>query len=137
MSNFKQTTEKKIKTNKKSSMTLDGKHREFVNEFNKDEMDKIPKLKQERKIWKTLLSKKGDTISIEEKLDIDDKISDISATINKLKTKKKDYFLENSKYIFEYFENKKDISNSSTIQTNAANSKTKMLNKFLDRKSVV
>ena len=130
MSNFKQTSDKKIKTNKKSSMTLDGKHREFVNEFNKDEVDKIPKLKQERKMWKDNLALNGAILTIEEKLDIDDKIRDITASINKLKTKKKDYFLENSKYIFEYFENKRDISNVSLPQPITANSKTKLLNNF-------
>jgi hypothetical protein len=130
MSNFKQTSDKKIKTNKKSSMTLDGKHREFVNEFNKDEVDKIPKLKQERKMLKDFLASKGSDISIEEKLDMEDKIRDVGASINRLKNKKKDYFLENSKYIFEYFENKKDISNTALPQSNTANSKTKILNKF-------
>jgi len=130
MSNFKQTSDKKIKISKKSSMTLDGKHREFVNEFNKDEIDKLPKLKRERKRLKEFLASKGDVISIEEKLDIEDKIRDIGDTINGLKNKKKDYFLENSKYIFEYFENKKDISNTSLPQSNTANIKTKLLNNF-------
>ena len=34
---FKPKSAKKIKFNKKSSITLDGKHKEFLNEFSKDE----------------------------------------------------------------------------------------------------
>ena len=48
MPSFKPKTVKKIKVNKKNSTTLDGKHKEFVNEFNKDENDKIPRLKKEK-----------------------------------------------------------------------------------------
>ena len=43
MSNgFKPKTTKKIKVNKRSTITLDGKHREYLNEFIKDDMDRIP-----------------------------------------------------------------------------------------------
>ena len=42
MPNFKQKSNKKIKFNKKASVTLDTKHKEFLNEFTKDEYDKIP-----------------------------------------------------------------------------------------------
>jgi len=132
MSNFKQKPGKKIKPNRKgTATTLDGKHREFVNEFNKDEVDKIPKLKQEREKLKSFLAINGDTIAIEEKLETVDKIMEIGVLINRLKTKKKEYFLENSKYIFEYFENKKEISNTSAVpSTIAPNSKTKLMNNF-------
>ena len=131
MSNFKhQTSDKKMKMGRKGAATLDGKHREFVNEFNKDEIDKIPKLKLERKNLRELVVMKGESITIEERLDVEDKIKEITSLINRLKTKKKDYFLENSKYIFEYFENKKGISNSSLPQPNTVNSKTKLMNNF-------
>ena len=45
MPSFKPKSVKKIKINKKTSTTLDGKHREFMNDFNKDELDKIPNQK--------------------------------------------------------------------------------------------
>jgi len=57
MPSFKPKTVKKIKVNKKNSTTLDGKHKEFVNEFNKDENDRIPKLKEEKASIKTILEK--------------------------------------------------------------------------------
>jgi hypothetical protein len=57
MPSFKPKNVKKIKINKKTSTTLDGKHKEFVNEFNKDESDRIPKLKMERSSIRCLLEK--------------------------------------------------------------------------------
>lgn len=49
MPSFKPKTNKKIKFNKQKSITLDGKHKEFLNEFSKNENDKIPELKNEKK----------------------------------------------------------------------------------------
>jgi hypothetical protein len=37
MPSFKPKSSKKIKFNKKSAITLDTKHKEFLNEFSKDE----------------------------------------------------------------------------------------------------
>ena len=65
MPSFKPKSVKKIKINKKNSTTLDGKHREFMNDFNKDEMDKIPKLKEERSSLKKRLQKIENGESIE------------------------------------------------------------------------
>jgi len=118
MPSFKPKTVKKIKVNKKNSTTLDGKHKEFVNEFNKDENDRIPKLKEEKASIKTILEKEQEqkknnqerTLNIEQIMDYQDKLRDITAEIKYLKSKKVEYFLDNSKYIFDYFENKKDIS---------------------------
>ena len=45
---FKPKTNKKIKFNKKTAITLDNKHKEFLNEFSKDDYDNIPKLKYEK-----------------------------------------------------------------------------------------
>jgi hypothetical protein len=128
MPSFKPKTVKKIKVNKKNSTTLDGKHKEFVNEFNKDENDRIPKLKQEKALIKAILEKEKQKatepeketetqdnteeklLTIEQIMDYRDKLRDITAEIKSLKSKKVDYFLDNSRYIFDYFENKKDIS---------------------------
>jgi hypothetical protein len=108
MPSFKPKPEKKIKLNKKTSITLDSKHKDYINEFTKDDKDRIPFLKEE----KNNLSKQLTNISlnIEQQLDLKDKIEEITRKIKKLQSKKKDYYLDNSKYIFEYFENKKNIS---------------------------
>jgi hypothetical protein len=112
MPSFKPKSNKKINVNKKNTITLDGKHKEFLNEFTNDEKDRIPNLKEEKKLLQDKLS--IGSISLEERLDIQDKIVDISEKIKSVKNKKKEYFLDNSKFIFDYFENKKNISKGST-----------------------
>jgi len=126
MPSFKPKTNKKIKYNQKQSITLDGKHKEFLYEFSKDENDHIPKLKLEKN---SLIDKLKEPLSIEERLDITDRINEIVQTIKELKYKKKQYFLDNSKYIFGYFENKKNISNNSLLTTEVS-SKNKMVESF-------
>jgi len=128
MPNFKPKTNKKIKYNKKSSITLDGKHKDFLNEFSKDEADTIPNLKIEKQELKKKLEDHDNKLSLEQKLDIVDKINDIKREIALLKNKKKEYFLDNSKFIFDYFENKKNISNGTN--SNTQTSKSKILNSF-------
>ena len=110
MPSFKPKATKKIKICKKYSTTLDNKHKEFINEFVKDEFDNIPKLKDERRSLKEQLVLATKT-PIEQIMDVKDRIKEINETIKILKNKKNNYFLDNSKYIFEYFENKKNINN--------------------------
>jgi len=123
MPSFKPKTTKKLKFNNKNSITLDGKHKELINEFSKDANDKITTLKNEKI---ELLNNLKKVESIEQQLDIKDKIIEINQTIKELKNKKKEYYLNNSKYIFDYFESKKNISE---IQQNT---KTPTKNKLLD-----
>jgi len=127
MPSFKPKSNKKIKFNKKTAITLDSKHKEFLNEFNKDERDRIPELKLERQEIKYKL-KNDLNLTIEQRLDFEDKIIEINDKIKYFKSKKKEYYLDNSKFIFEYFENKKDISIGNNIQTTS--NKTKVLNTF-------
>jgi hypothetical protein len=99
MPSFKPKTNKKIKFNKQKSITLDGKHKEFLNEFSKNENDKIPDLKAEKKELE--LKIENHVLTVEQKLDISDRIKEITSTIKELKSKKKEYFLDNSKFIFD------------------------------------
>lgn len=110
MPSFKPKAIKKIKICKKYNTTLDCKHKEFLNEFNKDEFDIIPKLKEERySLYKQLEIETE--LTIDETMEIKDRIREINEIVKDLKSKKNNYFLDNSKYIFEYFENKKSINN--------------------------
>jgi hypothetical protein len=126
MPSFKPKTIKKIKMSKKTSTTLDGKHKDFLNEFAKDENDKIPRLKKKRSEITTLLL--NPELSLEQRLDYQDQIKEINEQITDLKSKKIDYFLDNSKYIFDYFENKKEIS--SGFQQNTVWAKSKLVDSF-------
>jgi regulator of replication initiation timing len=147
MSNFKPKpkNKKKIRVNKKMSLTLDGKHNEILDDFCYDENVVIPELKKEMSDLKkklemnmsaTMNSKKTNTnintninttsitkpLSIDEKMNIQDRINEIVKEIEELKKKKKDYLLDNSKLVFEYFENKKNIS-SGVTNTSVSNKK--------------
>jgi len=126
MPSFKPKSSKKIKFNKKSAVTLDTKHKEFLHEFSRDE-DEIIHIKNEIYTLKNKLNN-DENITIEEKLEITDKISELKNKINEIKSKKKEYFLDNSKFIFEYFENKKNISTGTNTQT--VTNKSKLVNNF-------
>jgi hypothetical protein len=128
MPNFKPKATKKIKFNKKASVTLDSKHREFLNEFSKDEHNKIPELKAERQEIIDKLTNEIDTLSLEQQLDMSDQIKELTDAIKNIKRKKKEYFLDNSKHIFDYFETKKKISSGNNCSV--VSDKTKMLNSF-------
>jgi hypothetical protein len=125
MPSFKPKTNKKIKFNKKSTVTIDTKHKEFLHEFSLDE-DEIINLKNEIYYLKKKLGENN--ISIEEILEITDKINENKIKIKEIKNKKKDYFLDNSKIIFEYFENKKNISDGKIAQS--ITNKSKLVNSF-------
>jgi hypothetical protein len=138
MPTFKPKSTKKIKVSKKYTTTLDGKHKEYVNEFSKNDLDIIPKLKEERASLKKqilLLEDSNNTIednaviNIEQIMEMKDRIKEINETIKELKDKKNNYFLDNSKFIFEYFENKKNINNTDPNQN--TNKSTSSKNKIL------
>jgi hypothetical protein len=130
MPSFKPKTNKKIKYNKKSAVTLDGKHKEFLNEFSRNEKDRIPELKIKIKELKAKLEG-NPNINVEERLDTVDQIEEFNKQIKDYKTRKKEYFLDNSKMIFDYFENKKEIEiKTEKTATNASSNKNKLLNTF-------
>jgi len=122
MPSFKPKTNKNIKVTKKNSTTLDGKHKEFINEFSIDDQDIIPKLEKERTELKQKMGQEN--LTIEQLLDYKDRILEIRTMIKELKQKKKEYYLNNSKHIFDYFEDKQNISKKETT------SKNKLLNTF-------
>ena len=134
MPSFKPKSSKKIKFNKKSAITLDTKHKEFLNEFSKDE-NAILEYKCQISEFKKKLLEKSDELTIEEKLEMNDSISELKEIIKETKHKKKDYLLDNSKYIFEYFENKKNIS--SGVKSQTCTNKSKMVNNFFKIKDEI
>jgi hypothetical protein len=136
MTIFKPKATKKIKFNKKSAITLDNKHKEFLNEFSKDDNDKIPKLKTERDELLNKVNNENAVLSVEMRLEIADRIKEIKSEIIEIKQKKKEYFLDNSKHIFNYFENKKNISDNNLCTMNTSTNKTKILNNFFKIKEV-
>lgn len=144
MPSFKPKAQKKIRFNKKTAITLDTKHKEFLNEFSRDENVNVPELKLERKELRQQLEDyskdtsepKSQDLTLEQRLEIEDKIRDITEKIKTLNQKKREYFLDNSKYVFEYFENKKNISSGAPSNVKPLTTKSKLLNAFFKIKEV-
>ena len=116
MSSAKKIAEKSIVN------TIDEKHTEMLNHFHDIETNTLPKLIAEKNRLKHRLSKLANT-NIDLEMEIKDKIQSIRTKIAALKTQRTNYLLDNSKYIFQYFEDKKKISSGENNQnTNALNS---------------
>ena len=107
----------------KQPNTIDEKHTELLAQFHENETHTIPLLIQETDDLKTQLSATPNMTN-ELRLDIKDKIKEIRVKIRTLKNEKNRYLLENSKYIFQYFEEKKKISSGDNNQN------TNLLNNF-------
>ena len=125
MPNFKTKNPKKHQPDK-TKESLDCKHEDFLIKFHNEENILAPDLLDTR--LKLLEQFRLESTSFDEKLEIKHKIKDIDAKIKDLKKNKSDYLLSNSKYIFEYFENKKSISEGT--------SQTTLLDKFFNIKDL-
>jgi len=104
--------------------SIDEKHTEMLNRFHEIESTTLPQLIEEKNNIKEMM-KRLDNHKIDEFMELRDKIDDLTKKIKTMKSEKKRYLLENSKYIFEYFEHKKQISSGSTQNQN-----TNVLNSF-------
>jgi len=107
MPTFKPKNTKKMVTDK-NSQSLDCKHEEFLQKFKKSDKYTLPELIEQR--TSLIEQYRVDSSSLDEKLDIKDKVKEIEREINMLKQNKKKYLLNNCVHIFNYFENKKSIS---------------------------
>ena len=124
MPSFKYKTNKKITVDDKSIVTLDNRHKEMQLHFSNVTNIIIPNLLKEKKELTTILNDEEEirNIPIEKQLELRDHLNDIKNTLKTHKNNIKQYYLSNSKYIFDYFENKKEISKGTN--------KTKILNSF-------
>ena len=127
MPSFKPKAKKKIVSSKKQqTCTLDSKHNEKMQEFKNIDEKHIPLLRKKRKKLKKLLNKKS--LILEDSLQINDEILEINKQLAKLKKMKKEYLLDNSKYVFDYYENKKTLAEGENL-------KTKVLHSFFNKKN--
>jgi hypothetical protein len=110
----------------KSAKTIDEKHSEFVAQFAKNQNEIIPKLKEDIEQLKQKL--KGVKKNIDDYMDMKDLLLKKQRELKSLINDEKEYYLNNSKYIFEYFEQKKDIS--------TGGGSTNVLHSFFKIKSV-
>jgi hypothetical protein len=95
--------------------SIDEKHSELLSHFHEIETVEIPALKKEKKRLNKMLSHIHEN-QIDKYIPIQDRIDEITMKIKELKKLKTNYLLENSKYVFQYFEDKKKISVGSNSQ---------------------
>jgi hypothetical protein len=100
--------------------TIDEKHTEMLDRFQNIESTMIPNIRKEITRLKSNISSLNDS-QIDIFLDIRDKIVLLKQQIKSLKQERKRYLLENSKYIFQYFEDKKQISNINSVPSAKSN----------------
>ena len=107
--------------------TIDEKHKELLNSFHINKMTVIPEMKLK------IIEKKKKLITtrkIEDYMDLKDEILELQQNVKKLRSLKKKYLIDNSKHIFNYFEEKKEISEGGgTVNVNA-------LNNFFNRNKI-
>jgi hypothetical protein len=131
MPSFKHKTNKKILVDKKRIMTLDSVHRGLQSEFNLINTEVLPELIRKKNEIMKKLNNTENPLDVNEKIELQDSLYDIKQEIYKNKKKVKDYYLNNSKFIFDYFENKKEITNG-TNKTTILNSFFKVNDKSFD-----
>jgi len=113
----------KTNGNKTSIHTIDEKHTDMLNRFDEIENTLIPKLSAEKEQLKSYI-KTLKSSQIAEYLDARDRIDQIRKDTCKYKKDRKEYMLNNAGYIFDYFEQKQQISNmqDTTKMVSAVNS---------------
>ena len=82
--------------------SLDEKHTEMLNYFHEIETTIIPNIQAEIETLKTQIKELDDT-QIDLFMDMRDQIKSQKSKIQHLKSLKKNYFLDNSRHIFDYF----------------------------------
>jgi hypothetical protein len=125
MPTFKPKNLKKIIVSKKNITTLDSKHKEIIENINSMKEKELPRLINEKMELKKVLKKGNNTI--DEELEMKDRIELLKQEIQLIKRKEKEYYLNNSSYVFDYFENKKKIAE--------CENKTTLLDNFFKIKS--
>jgi len=120
MPTFKPKNIKKIYISKKNITTLDGKHKEIIDGFTADKEEQLPLLLNEKR--EICVKLKYVNLTVDERLDLCDSLKEIKKSIASIKKKEKEYLLNNSSYVFDYFENKKKIADCVN--------KTTLLDKF-------
>ena len=108
----------KLKENNKKQ-NLDTTHNNIVNKINNNDIKLIPELENKLEYLKESLKEKS---TIDKQLDIIDNIKNIKKQIKDLKFYKKNYYLENSELIFQYFDSKKKISHGELVNKKSLNS---------------
>jgi hypothetical protein len=92
--------------------TLDTKHKDYLTEFEWIEQQRIPELneqiREDHKKIKEL--KQQGKHTIDNQMELYDRIKNSKKEINELNGKKTSYYLDNAKHIFDYYDSKKQFT---------------------------
>ena len=122
MPTFKPKGSKTIRVSAKNATTLDSKHKMLIDDMTRAEEVTLPELRVKRSDIKKQLDNRSN--NIETNLELEDTLADITSQIKEIKMARKNYYLDNSRYVFDYYENKKHTANG--------NSNSKLLNSFFN-----
>lgn len=122
MPTFKPKGSKTIRVSAKNVTTLDSKHKSLIDDMTTAEEITLPELRKTRSDIKKTLHNKSNNIEVS--IELEDRLKDINSQIKEIKSAKKNYYLDNSRYVFDYYENKKHTANG--------NSNSKLLNSFFN-----
>jgi hypothetical protein len=111
----------KKKRIQQNNVTIDEKHSQLLDEFRTIETETVPNMESEKADLKEQLKNLHED-DIDVRMEIKDRIRDLTAEIKQLKMKKNNYLLENAQYVFNYFEEKKKISIGESSNKNVLNS---------------
>ena len=124
MPKFKEKNTRKVIIENIPVPTLDGKHHEIINNLRNKRENDIPNLRKEQKVLRNKILEGN--MRIDEELIIKDRLIEIKNSIREIKEYEKNYLLNNSELVFDYFENK--------IQVSEGINKTKVLDTFFKTK---
>jgi len=116
---FKHKKKKKIEVDKNSLATVENVHTKIVNEI-QEKNENIPKLHEKINILK---EKRKNSTEKKERILIEKQIREIKSEIKNNNSLKNNYYHDNLKFLFNYFEEKKKINDST-------HSKKKIINSF-------
>jgi hypothetical protein len=126
-----------MKKNFENNTTLDNKHNEMITSFNKNNTLIIPKYKIEIEKLEILLNNLKDSKrNIEKRELLKNKITDYKNKIYNLEKNEKEYYLNNSKYIFQYFEEKKNIELDNESEQDKSNINNFNINKYNENNKI-
>ena len=111
----------KKKRIQQNNVTIDEKHTQLLDEFHTIETETVPNMESEKADLKEQLKNLRED-DIDARMEIKDRIRDLTSEIKYLKMKKNNYLLENVQYVFNYFEEKKKISIGESSNKNVLNS---------------
>ena len=109
---------KSFPTHEVGVKNIDEKHTDIMTTFFVLEKDTIPNLIHDKNVLKKRLKHLENNTKqhTDEYFEIQDKMEDIREEIRVMKRQKKKYLLDNSKYIFNYYEEKQKISNGKNMK---------------------